>query len=294
VATGKAVARAAAETLTPCSLELGGKDAAIVLADADIERAANGLVWGAFMNAGQSCSAVERVYVEESVAARFRELVVAKTAALVPGREVGPLSIESQQKKVIAQLEAAKEAGTPILQGGGLGEGLFVEPTVLADPDEASPVMCEETFGPLLPIVAVNSAAEAVLRANATPYGLTASIWTRDLARGRDLARKLEAGVVTINNHGFTAAGPSLPWTGVKDSGYGVTNGPHAPMELCRPKLILEDRSHARREVWWYPYDETLDSLLDGMWRLKSGGIVGKLRGLVKLVWNFPKRLRLP
>ena len=299
VPTGRAVARACAETLTPVSLELGGKDAAIVLADADLERTANGLMWGAFCNAGQNCAAIERVYVEEQVATPLRALLQDKIPRLrvrAPGSDagdVGPLTTAAQRRVVEEQLAGARAAGAVVVGGAG-SAGLTITPALVEGAPADCALLSQETFGPVLPLVVVRDADEAIGLANASPYGLTASIWTRDLARGATLARRLHTGIVTVNNHGFTAAIPAAPWTGTKDSGSGVTNGKHALYEMVRPVLYLEDRSRARRELWWYPYDAELLGVLRGMWMLRGVGLAGKWHGLRSLLRHFPRRLRTP
>ena len=224
VATGRRVAHACAERLVPCSLELGGKDAAIVLADANLERAANGVVWGAMMNAGQNCASIERVYVEKAIAEEFTEKVRDVVAKLRPGVDVGPLATAAQRALVARHVAEAKAAGATIVRGGAEAEAddgdgkptREYAPTVVRVADDDTALMRDETFGPVLPIAVVDDVDEAVRRANASRYGLTASLWTKDRKRALLLARKLRAGVVTINNHGFTGALPDAPWCGAR------------------------------------------------------------------------------
>jgi acyl-CoA reductase-like NAD-dependent aldehyde dehydrogenase len=293
VATGRLVAAACAEHLVPCSLELGGKDAAIVLADAHLERAARGIVWAAFTNAGQNCASVERVYVERAVAARFAERVVALTRALSAERDVSVMTTRRQRDLVASHVREALERGAELLAGGvPEGDSLAFPPTVLRVADESCALMRDETFGPVLPIVVVDGAEDAIERANATRFGLTVSLWTRRIGRARKLAARLRAGVVTVNNHAFTAALPMAPWTGVKESGWGVTNGPHALESLTRPCLVLEDRSRAKRELWWYPYTDTLKRAALAMARVRGGaGLFGRVAALLALLVLLPRRL---
>jgi acyl-CoA reductase-like NAD-dependent aldehyde dehydrogenase len=295
VATGKAIARACAERLVPCSLELGGKDAAIVLSDCALERAAQGVVWGAFTNAGQNCAAVERVYVEKDIAERFIERVVAITKSLRPGVDTARMTTLAQKDIAKRHLEQALASGAEVLAGGPPKDGGHAfAPTVIKVPKSAddSTFMRDETFGPLLPIVVVDSADEAVERANASRFALTTSIWTKRVRRGRELAAKLRSGVVTINNHAFTAALPAAPWTGTGDSGYGVTNSPHTLHSLTRVRFVLEDQNRMAREVWWYPYTPVLRSMAFAMARLRGGaGIVGRIKALFELLVALPKRL---
>ncbi|AUX22196.1 aldehyde dehydrogenase [Sorangium cellulosum] len=293
VATGREIAVACAARLIPTSLELGGKDSAIVLGDCDLERAARGVVWGAFTNAGQNCASIERVYVERAIADRFIERVVALTGQLRPGVDVGVMTTARQAEIVRRHLEAAVAGGAEILAGGAPSEGsLAFPPTVLRVEREDTPLLQEETFGPILPVLVVNDAEEAVARTNASRFALTTSLWTRGYERAHALARRLRSGVVTINNHGFTGALPAAPWTGAGDSGFGVTSSPHALAELTRPRFLLEDRSRARSELWWYPYTPALRTIAFAMARARGGaGLLGRIGALVELVAALSKRL---
>lgn len=290
---GREVALACAEQLIPCSLELGGKDAALVFADANLERAARGVVWGAFTNAGQNCASIERVYVESAVAGPFLERVVALTKALQPGVDTGRLTTESQLRIMQQQVRQAIADGAEVLAGAeDPQEGsLAYPPTVLKMKDESTPLMQDETFGPVLPVVVVGTADEAIARANQCRYGLTASIWSQHRPRAEELARQLRVGVVTINNHGFSAAIPSAPWSGLGETGYGITNGPHALAEMTRPRYILTDRNPARQELWWYPYTPTLRAVAQNMAILQSGSFFARIRALFALLIHFPRRL---
>lgn len=297
VATGRRVLADAAERLTPVSLELGGKDPAIVFADADLERAANGILWGACVNAGQSCNAIERVYVERKVYEPLKSILVHKVLQLKwQGEEadVGPLIDGSQWKKVEGQLDDAIQKGGKILSNGRVPpnqEGFFFPPTLIDDVNLKSTVLSEETFGPLVPLVPFDTEEEAITKANDSRFGLAASVWTRDLERGERIAKRLEVGHVTINNATFTPALYQVPWGGVKESGFGMTNSRHALMEMVHPKFILVDRSRRKTEPWWYPYDESAKRLAEGLVRfLSPRGIGERLRGVVQALKAFPKR----
>jgi succinate-semialdehyde dehydrogenase/glutarate-semialdehyde dehydrogenase len=261
VATGKKVMAAAARNLTPVVLELGGKDAAIVCRDADLDRAARGIVWGAFLNAGQTCASVERVYVERAVMEPFLARVLAQTRALRVGppqdesTDLGPMTMERQRRIVEDHVTDARARGAQVLTGGEVParDGYYYPPTVLTGVDHGMRVMREETFGPVLPIMAVDSVDEAIRLANDSDYGLTASGWTRDEATARKLAAGLSAGVVTINDCVSSFGEPTAPWGGVKHSGIGRTHGVAGLREMTQVKYVSLDASR-RPALWWFPY----------------------------------------
>ena len=238
---GKAVARRAAERLVSTSLELGGNDAAIVLGDCDLDRTVQGLLWGAFTNSGQNCAAIERVYV---VASRH-DALVERLVAMMGQITVAPMATEAQDAIVRAHLEDA-------LSRGATCHGAYPGPVVLTHVPDDARVLREETFGPLCPVVAVDDAEAGLRAANDSDLGLTLSIWTRDVARARDMARRARVGVVTVNNVAMTASMPFAPWSGRRHSGGGVTNSHLAILEMVEPKYVLVD--HGRDpEPWWFP-----------------------------------------
>jgi succinate-semialdehyde dehydrogenase/glutarate-semialdehyde dehydrogenase len=265
VATGRKVMAAAARNLTPVVLELGGKDPAIVCRDADLDRAARGIVWGAFLNAGQTCASVERVYVEAPVAEAFIARVVEEARRLrmgppaAPDTDVGPLSLERQRRLVEEHVQDAVARGAQVLVGGARAEGpgWFYPPTVLTGVDHGMRVMREETFGPVLPIMVVPSLEEAVALANDSEYGLTASGWTRDPATARRLQEGLNAGVVTINDCISSFGEPTAPWGGVKRSGFGRLHGAAGLKEMSQVRYVSRDTGR-RPMLWWYPYGPDL------------------------------------
>src|SRR5205823_2707736 len=208
VATGKRVAQSAARTLTPVVLELGGKDPMIVCDDANVETAASAAVWGAFSNSGQACASVERCYVHESIAPQFIESVVEKTRALRQNvgtnveTEIGAMSSERQLAIVEEHMSDAVARGARVLTGGQRAaslQGSFYEPTVITGVDHTMTIMCDETFGPVLPVMTFKTEDEAIKLANDSHFGLTASVWTRDSRRGKRIAEQLEAGTVMVN-----------------------------------------------------------------------------------------------
>ena len=263
VATGKKIMATAAKNLTPVVLELGGKDAAIVCKDADLGRAAQGIVWGAFLNAGQTCASVERVYVEKEVAELFLARVVVETRKLRlgdparAGVDVGPMSLERQRAIVADHVDDARARGAKILAGGEMpeGPGYFYPPTVLAGVDHSMKIMREETFGPVLPVMVVESLDEALRLANDSPYGLTASGWTRSPETAARLQRELKAGVVTINDCVSSCGEPSAPWGGYGQSGIGRTHGLAGLREMVQVKYVTHDPAR-RPAAWWFPYDD--------------------------------------
>jgi acyl-CoA reductase-like NAD-dependent aldehyde dehydrogenase len=267
VDTGRRVSVRCAERGIPASVEMGGKDAAIVLADANLARTTAGITHWALQNGGQACGAVEVVFVERSVAdALVERLARAFSMLRLDGAGAGadvdvdvpPLANEAQLQRVERHVREAVDAGAQLRAGGErFGPGLGFQPALL---DQCTPDMSivrEETFGPVLPIVRVGSAFEAVQRVNELDYGLTASVWTTDLDRGRRLAERLDVGVVTLNNHALTGAMPELAWSGTRNTGTGIANSRWALTTFARPKTLLVDRNPAP-EPFWLPFDDAL------------------------------------
>jgi succinate-semialdehyde dehydrogenase/glutarate-semialdehyde dehydrogenase len=261
VRTGRAVAEACGRLLKPCTLELGGKDPMIVCADADLERAAAGAVFGAFSNAGQVCMSVERVYVVDAVADEFIEKVVEKTGELRQGAcgefEVGPLIWPPQLEVIERHLREAVEQGAVVRTGGRRNpecEGMFFEPTVLTQVRQEMSVMRDETFGPVLPIMRVSGEQEALRLANDCRYGLSASVWTRNKYKGTEMARAIESGSVVVNDCMLTYGLAESPFGGVKESGVGRVNGEVGIKSTCHAQSIVVDRFGGRSEPIWFPY----------------------------------------
>jgi len=279
--TGKRVMERAAQTLTPVSLELGGKDPMIVLSDADLERAANCAVYYSMQNAGQTCISVERVYVEAPVYDEFVGKVTDKVRKLRQGAPQGPGSVEvgaitfpPQMDTIEAHVKDAVDKGARTLTGGHRrsGAGMFYEPTVLVDVDHTMACMTEETFGPTLPIMKVGDAEEAVRLANDSPYGLAASVFTRDTARGAALASRVQSGAVCVNDAVINYVALELPMGGWKASGLGSRHGANGIRKYTQQQSILVTPKLAlRREVHMFPYHRRVTQLLGRALKLLYG-----------------------
>ena len=263
--TGRRVMERASRRLTPVLLELGGKDPMIVLCDADLDRAANAAAWGGCLMTGQVCMSVERVYVEEPVAEVFTNKLVERVRALRVGPngknaeiDIGPFTSPRQIEIVERHVADAQAKGARVLAGGvrrGDGPGCFYEPTVLADVDHTMLVMQEETFGPVIPVMAVPDAEEALRLANDSPYGLNASVWTRDIERGIALAQRFESGNACVNECLLSAGMPALPFGGVKQSGVGTRHGGAEGLrQFCVRQAILIETRKRKSEPAWFPY----------------------------------------
>jgi acyl-CoA reductase-like NAD-dependent aldehyde dehydrogenase len=278
--TGRKVMARAARTLTPVSLELGGKDPMIVLADADLERAANAAVYYSLLNTGQTCISIERVYVEAPVYDAFVAKVTEKARALRHGPPAGPGSVEvgamthgPQVDVVERHVDDARAKGAQVLVGGHRENrpGHWFEPTVLADVNHDMAIMREETFGPTLPIMKVADADEAVRLANDSPYGLGASVFSGDRARGEAIARRLESGSVCVNDALLNYYALELPMGGTKASGLGYRHGPGGIRKFTQHQALLVSRFHLRRDVHMYPYRARTSRLLQRGLRLLYG-----------------------
>jgi succinate-semialdehyde dehydrogenase/glutarate-semialdehyde dehydrogenase len=283
VNTGKRVAEAAAKHLTPVVLELGGKDPLIVLEDANLENTARAAVWGAFCNSGQACASIERCYVHESIAQEFTDLVVKETQLLKQdkasnnGIDIGAMTNERQLQIVEDHVSDAISHGAELRAGGHRlndSHGWFHQPTVVTGVDHSMKLMREETFGPVLPIMTFKTDEEAIRLANDSIYGLTASIFTRDIARGRRIAEKIDAGTVMVNEVVYTHAVAQTPWGGVKQSGYGRTHGHLGLLEMVTAQHIHVNLVPGIPDVWWFPYSKQAGALFRGFARRFTSGSV--------------------
>ncbi len=283
VKTGKRVAEAAAKHLTPVVLELGGKDPMVVLEDADLVNAARAAIWGAFCNSGQACASIERCYVHESVAEKFTDLVVEETRRLKQDKastdvvDIGAMTNEQQLEIVEDHVSDAVERGAQVRTGGHRlekGGGWFHQPTVMTGVDHSMKLMREETFGPVLPIMTFKTDEEAIRLANDSIYGLTASVFTRDIARGRRIAEQIDAGTVMINEVVYTHAVAQTPWGGVKQSGYGRTHGRLGLLEMVSAQHVHVNSLPLFSDVWWFPYTKQAGELFRGFARRFTTGSV--------------------
>jgi acyl-CoA reductase-like NAD-dependent aldehyde dehydrogenase len=278
--TGKAVMKTAADALIPCYLELGGKDPMVVCADANLDRAANAAAFYSMNNAGQVCISVERVYVEEPVYDEFVQKVSDNVRGLRQGApegegsvDVGAVIFPPQVETVDEHVRDALSKGAKVLTGGHIrpGAGRFYEPTVLVDVDHSMKIMSEETFGPTLPIMKVANVDEGIRLANDSVYGLQASVWTSDVKRGEDLARRIQAGVVCVNDAQINYTALNLPMGGWKTSGVGSRHGANGIRKFTKVQSLLVTRRALKREPFMFPYRKRRTLLLRRMFKLLYG-----------------------
>jgi len=288
VATGRRVAEACAKKLIPSVLELGGKDAMLVLADADLNVASSAAVWGSYTNCGQVCLSVERLFVEQAVADEFIALCVEKTKKLRlgpgsdPSTDVGPLIRPQHVQRMRDLIQDAVARGAKVLCGGNARPDLgpnFFEPTVIVGIDSTMKLFQEETFGPILAMQTVRDAEEAVTRANDSPFALAASVWTSNAACGQAIAKRLRAGAVMVNDAISYFGIAEAPHGGCGASGWGRTHGKAGLLEMVQMKYIDSDRLPRREKPWWYRYGADLERAADDFLRFEFGrGLAAKLR----------------
>lgn len=268
--TGHKIMEQASKYLIPLELELGGKDPAIVFDDVDMKRTVNGVLWGAMTNTGQSCTSIEKLFVQDNIYEEFVGKLKEECEKLIVNTgdegdaDVGAMTVPFQTEIVKRHVEDARAKGATILCGGHeIGEGgKFYAPTILTDLPADAVLDKEETFGPLLPIYRFKTEAEVIQRANDTEFGLSASVWSKDLQRADRVARALEVGAVSINNVMLTEGNPSLPFGGRKSSGFGRVHGAEGLLGWTASKAIIVDKQSSKLEANWYPFTRKKFDLL--------------------------------
>lgn len=292
--TGGDIMRSASENLVPVTLELGGKDAMIVFEDADMDRTASGAVWGSFVNAGQVCVGIKRIFVQRSAYDGFIKEFVRRTEELKQGDgwsdneiSVGPMINEIELKKMETICDSALEQGGRIMTGGKRDEtleGYFFKPTVITDLAHSSDIVSEEIFGPIVTVFPFEDEDEAVGLANDSIFALGGSVWTKDLERGRRVASRIGSGTVDVNNVAYTFGLPATPWGGRGCSGFGTTHGMIGFMDMMFPHHIHVDKGRFRRDPWWMPYDREKTELQKEMIDSFFGSGKGKLRTAMRIL----------
>ena len=300
VPTGRRVAVAAAQRLLPAILELGGKDAMIVLEDADLDTASSAAVWGSMMNAGQTCVSVERCYVHRSIYSHFLALCLSKISKLkvgdgsLPDTDLGPLITFKQLQIVDQQIDEARALGALVHTGGTpmpqLGSN-FYAPTLITDVDPTMSLMCEETFGPVLPVAPFSSDEEAVALANTSDFGLAASVWG-STQHATTIARRIAAGTVLVNDliSGFAVS--AAPHGGIKQSGIGRTHGRLGLQELVRPRYLDVDLAPRMKKLWWYPYASNFAPMSAFADLIHAPGLVRRVTAALKTIPMLLRRRR--
>ena len=300
VEVGRRVGIACAERMKGSVLELGGKDPMLVLSDANLPNAVSGALWGGFANAGQTCSGIERVYVMRDVAERFTQELVTGAQRLRVGdplewsTEIGPMVSREQFELVRELVDDAVASGAELRCGGpvqpdGAPEANFLAPAVLTGVTHDMRIMREEIFGPVLPVLTVDSEDEAIALANDSEFGLGASVWTMDRARGDRIARRLEAGMVWINDHMYSHSACACPWGGVKESGLGRSHSKFGLYECVNVKLLSWEPSRTR-DFWWHPYDESLGKAVHAAAQILYGRDADRAGALRR---GFPSLVRV-
>jgi acyl-CoA reductase-like NAD-dependent aldehyde dehydrogenase len=303
VPVGKELMAKAAQTLTPVSLELGGNDAMLVCADADLDRAAAGAVWAGMQNCGQSCGGVERIYVHQAVYEGFMEKLGERVRALRVGPDLafdvdmGAMTTKGQMETVRRHVQDALEKGAEIYAQSPCPEntrGQFLPAMVLANVDHTMVAMREETFGPIVGVMKVKDMEEAVALANDSDLGLSASVWSRDKGGAERIGRRIRAGAVLINDHLMSHGMAETPWGGFKQSGIGRTHGEIGFAEMTEPQVIVHDwMPKVRRDLWWYPQGPDVYRGIRGILDMLYGpGIARRVSGFCRMVKILPRMFR--
>ncbi|MDR0643525.1 MAG: aldehyde dehydrogenase family protein [Treponema sp.] len=282
-ATGRELMALAAPRLLPLVLELGGADAAIVRADADLDRAAAGVIWAGFSNAGQSCGGIQRVLVHRAVFAPFLEKLSRLTENLREGVDMGPMATLKQKQSVQRQIDACLAKGAKIAVKSQSSEsGNFLSAIILTDVTDDMPVMREEIFGPVIAVMPVNDDEEALRIANSSAYGLTGSVWSRNRRAACALAARVNAGAMMVNDHLMSHGLAETPWGGFGDSGIGRTHGEAGFREMLKAQVVVDDFLPAvKRNLWWQPYSEKVYAGIHSIVELLAGrSFLSKMKAL--------------
>ncbi len=276
--TGKKILQQAAPLLIPVDLELGGKDAMIVFDDVDLDRTAAGALWGALTNAGQSCTSVERLYVQQNIYTEFVNKLKENMEQLVINNhdcgnaDIGGITTDFQYEIIKRHVDDARNKGATIHCGGepldataSADDKPFYPPTLITDVDNSMLLIQEETFGPVLPVIPFTDEDEVITHCNNSEFGLSASVWSKDLKRADRVARAIEVGAVSINNVMLTEGNPALPFGGTKNSGFGRSKGAEGLLSFTRSKSVLFDKQSKKIEANWYPYTQKKYELFQGL-----------------------------
>lgn len=303
VAVGKKLMARAAEKLMPLSLELGGNDAMIVCKDADVSRAVGGAIWAGYSNSGQSCAAVERIFVEKDIYGNFVSLLKERLKALRIGVDsdfnvdMGSMTTENQLNTVKLHIKDAAEKGASVFIANQIEEslkGLFHPAVILENVNDSMLVMQQETFGPVVGIEKVNDVEEAIQKANNSNLGLTASVWTTNKQMAHLIASKLEAGSVMINDHLMSHGLAETPWGGFKESGLGRTHSYLGLEEMTQPKVVIDDiMPGVKKDMWWHPHNKNVyEGFKGAMYFLYSKSLAKKFSGFLKLTKTFMRTFK--
>lgn len=296
-ATGRKVYAAAAERLIPCSLEMGGKDAAILLEDADLDDAARGILWAGMSNSGQTCASVELVHVPQSLQPSFLDKL-GELVRTLPAGSVGAMNVSFQGELVEQQVTQAVERGATIVAESAQGDAsqpFRRNPIVLTDVPRDCDIYCKETFGPVVVVTGYNDLGKVIDEVNASHYGLTTSLWTRDRKHGEQLANRIDSGVVTINEHMITAGLPEAPWLGHKESGLGLSLSHLSLHSFTRPRYVYHDRGIVKYKFWRYPFTARKAAWFRRFMNAEFGRswwtrTLNKLRALPPMLWRHNER----
>ncbi|MDR2159193.1 MAG: aldehyde dehydrogenase family protein [Treponema sp.] len=293
-AVGRELMALAAPKLLPLVLELGGADAAIIREDADLDRAAAGIIWSGFSNAGQSCGGAQRIILHRKIYEPFLEKFRVLVERLVPGKDLGPMTTLKQKETVRKQVEACLARGAKIAaqSPGSLEDAsLFAPAVALTDLTADMPVMNGEIFGPVVALIPAGDDEEALKIANASSYGLTASVWSRSSRRARELARRINAGAVMINDHLMSHGLAETPWGGFGDSGLGKTHGEAGFREMLKAQVIIDDAlPGVKRNLFWQPYSEKVYRGIRAITEFLAGTPGGRIRaipGVLKIFFRY-------